>query len=63
MEPDKEIKPIPIFSGKSMQASLVISLLENAEIEACLKDQFIGTIAPWYATPGGAGAVRHYSPE
>jgi len=41
-----------------MQATLVKSLLENAEIEAYLKDEFTGTLYPWHTTPGGVGAVK-----
>jgi hypothetical protein len=58
MKNDKEIKPAEVFAGTAMQAGMVKSLLENAEIEAFLKDEFIGTLNPWYATPGGAGAVK-----
>ena len=41
-----------------MQASLIKSLLENAEIEAFLKDEFTGVITPWHSAPGGVEAVR-----
>ena len=47
-----------MFAGTLMQASMVKSLLENAEIEAFLKDGIIGTINPWHAAPGGVGAVK-----
>jgi len=58
MNPDKEINPVEIFAGTAMQATLVKSLLENAEIEAYLKDEFTGTLYPWHTTPGGVGAVK-----
>jgi hypothetical protein len=58
MNADKEINPVEVFAGTAMQASMVRSLLENAEIEAYLKDEFTGVIAPWHSTPGGAGAVK-----
>jgi hypothetical protein len=58
MKTDKEIKPVEVFAGTAMQANMVKSLLENAEIESFLKDEYIGTLNPWYATPGGAGAVK-----
>jgi hypothetical protein len=54
----KEIKPVEVFAGTAVQAGMVKSLLENAEIEAYLKDEFIGTLHPWHASPGGAGAVK-----
>ncbi len=46
------------FSGSPLDAGFVKSLLENAGIQAFLKDENMGTIAPWYASPGGAGAVK-----
>ena len=41
-----------------MQANLVKSLLENAEVSAYLKDEFTGVLYPWHTTPGGVGAVK-----
>ena len=40
MKTDKEIYPVEVFAGTAVQANLVKSLLENAEIEAYLKDEF-----------------------
>jgi hypothetical protein len=37
---------------------VVKSLLENAEIEAYLKDEFTGVLYPWHTSPGGVGAVK-----
>jgi hypothetical protein len=50
--------PVEVFAGNAVQASLVKSLLENAEIKAYLKDEFTGVIAPWHTTPGGVAAVK-----
>lgn len=50
-------RPIVVFSGTIWQAEMVMSLLANADIEAFLKDEIIGTLAPWWAAPGGAGSV------
>ena len=36
-----------VFAGSAWEASLVKSLLENAEIEAFLKDEIRGTTFPW----------------
>ena len=58
MKADKENNPVEVFAGTAVQATLVKSLLENAEIKAFLKDEFTGVIAPWHTTPGGAGAVK-----
>jgi hypothetical protein len=36
----------------------VKSLLENAEIQAFLKDEVRGTTMPWQIAPGGINAVK-----
>jgi len=58
MKTNKEIYPVEVFAGTAVQATLVKSLLENAEIEAYLKDEFSGTLYPWHTTPGGVGAMK-----
>jgi hypothetical protein len=58
MKTNKEIVPVEVFAGTVVQATLVKSLLENAEIESYLKDEFSGTLFPWHTTPGGIGAVK-----
>jgi hypothetical protein len=60
MKTDNKIEPIEIFAGTTWQAGMVKSLLENAEVEAFLKDQIIGTLSPWWSAPGGAGSVKVY---
>ncbi|MGQ1788188.1 MULTISPECIES: putative signal transducing protein [unclassified Saccharicrinis] len=49
---------IEIFAGSSIEAGIVKSLLHDAEIEAFLKDEFMGTIAPWHTSPGGVASVK-----
>jgi hypothetical protein len=58
MKTNKKDIPIEVFAGTALQASMVKSLLENGEIEAFLRDDIIGTLTPWNASPGGAGAVK-----
>ena len=58
MKNKDHIYPVEVFAGTAVQASVVKSLLENAEIEAFLKDEFTGVIAPWHTTPGGVAAVK-----
>ena len=58
MKSHKGIYPVGVFAGTAVQANLVKSLLENAEIEAYLKDEFTGVLTPWHNSPGGVGAVR-----
>ncbi len=48
---------VEVFDGTALQAAMVKSLLENAQIRAFLKDEIMGTLNPWWTSPGGAGAV------
>ena len=57
MKTNKEIKMKEVFAGSALQANMIKSMLEDTEIEVFLKDEFMGTLNPWYTSPGGAGAV------
>jgi hypothetical protein len=50
--------PVEVFAGSAVQANLIKSLLEDAEVSAYLKDEFTGVLAPWHSSPGGVGAVK-----
>jgi hypothetical protein len=54
----EENEPVEVFAGTHWEASLVKSLLENAEIEAFLKDEIRGSTFPWQVTAGGVSAVK-----
>ncbi|MFA6403768.1 MAG: DUF2007-related protein [Salinivirgaceae bacterium] len=58
MKAENEMVPVEVFAGTIMQAEMVKSLLENAEIEAFLKDEINGTLAPWVISPGGVNPVK-----
>lgn len=58
MNKNDEIHSIVAFAGTSIEAAIVKSLLENAEIQAFLKDDIYGTLEPWVVAGGGAGAVK-----
>jgi len=58
MKTEKGIEPVEVFAGTAVQATMVKSLLENAEIKAYLKDEFTGVLYPWHTSPGGVGAVK-----
>ena len=60
MTSKQNIEPVEVFAGTAVQASMVKSLLENAEIDAYLKDEFTGVLYPWHTSPGGVGAVKVY---
>ncbi len=54
----EEYVPKEVFAGTQWEAALVKSLLENAEIEAFMKDEIRGTTMPWQVTPGGVNAIK-----
>jgi len=58
MKTKNEIHSVKIFAGTAWQAGVIKSMLEGENIEAFLEDEFVGTIVPWWAAPGGAGAVK-----
>jgi len=55
--PDKEIFPVEVFAGTNIQAAMLKSMLDDAQIYSFIKNEYVGTLAPWYTDPGGAGAV------
>ena len=58
MKRKNENDPVEVFAGTTLQASMIKGFLENAEIEAFLKDDILGTLNPWWTDPGGAGSVK-----
>jgi len=58
MKSDSEIYPVEVFDGKQWEASLVKSLLDNAEIESFIKDERMGILVPWNVDGGGAGPIK-----
>lgn len=58
MSTNQDICPVVVFEGNDWEASMVKSLLNNAEIEAFLKDEKMGVLAPWNVAGGGAGSVK-----
>lgn len=54
----KESEIIEIYDGTAWQAGIVKTLLEDAGLEAFLKDEIMGTFNPWWTAGGGAGSVK-----
>lgn len=52
------MESIEVFAGNIVEVGLVQSLLDNDDIQSWLKDEIVGTLNPWYAAPGGAGAIK-----
>jgi hypothetical protein len=58
MKTNNESEPIEVFEGTSIEAGSVQSLLEESGIQSFIQNEFMGSIAPWQVTGGGAGAVK-----
>lgn len=58
MNQGDQLQLLEVFAGSIWEASLIKSMLEDAEIQAYLKDEIWGTYAPWHVAGGGAGAVK-----
>ena len=57
-EGTRQLKVREVYFGTSMDAGYVMSVLEMNGINASLKDESMGVIAPWYVASGGVGAVK-----
>ncbi|NPD45044.1 MULTISPECIES: hypothetical protein [unclassified Lentimicrobium] len=51
-------KLITVFEGKPMEAELVNQIFIDNGIIANLKDQLMGTIAPWQVSSGGFATLK-----
>jgi hypothetical protein len=49
---------VVLFTGTPIEAQLTGSLLEAVKIEVFIKDEIMGSIAPWCTGPGPAGASK-----
>ncbi len=57
MNKNKSEKPVLVYTGQAWEAEMVKNILENEGIPAFINNEFIGTMLPFYTTPG-MGAVR-----
>ena len=51
-------KTVEVFAGNIIEAGMVRHVLSSHGIDADLRDELLGMLAPWVASPGGAGAVK-----
>lgn len=58
MKTKTESQAVEVYAGTIWQAEMVKSLLEDAEIEAFLRDEILGTLSPWWVASGGVGSVK-----
>jgi hypothetical protein len=52
------MESIEVFAGNIAEVGLIQSLLDKDGIKSWLKDEIMGTMNPWYTSPGGAGAIK-----
>jgi hypothetical protein len=57
MKKYKEDEPVVIYTGISWEAELIKNILENEGIAAYVNQEHIGTLAPFFTTPG-PGSVK-----
>lgn len=55
---DQNDKLISIFSGSPIEAEMVNQLLNENDIETMIKNQLMGTLAPWQVSAGGNNPVE-----
>ena len=58
MKPKNEVLAVEIFTGTPWECGMVKTLLGDAGIEAFVQDEIMGTLNPWWTSPGGAGSIR-----
>ncbi len=51
-------EPVVVFSGSILEADMMRNILESEQIVAFLRDETLGSLAPFLASPGGSGAVK-----
>jgi hypothetical protein len=58
MDDKQNIKPVQVYAGNVVETGMVKSMLESADIQAYLQDEFNGMVVPWITSPGGMGAIK-----
>lgn len=58
MDDKQNIKSVVVYAGNIVEAGMVKSILESADIQAYLQDEFQGMVVPWITSPAGMGAIK-----
>jgi hypothetical protein len=58
MKTNDENDLISVYSSTFMEVHMIKSMLESSGVETFIKDEYMGTLAPFDAAAGGAGAVQ-----
>ncbi len=57
MEKNNENQPVVIFTGHAWESEMLVNILESEGIKAFINNEVVGTLFPFYSTPG-MGAVK-----
>ncbi len=57
MDKHQKTEPVIVFTGHAWEAEMLKIILEKEGIKAFVNNEVIGTLFPFYTTPG-MGAVR-----
>lgn len=49
---------VEVYAGSTIEVGIVQSFLSSAEVDSYLQNEIVGTLAPWWSSPGGAGAIK-----
>jgi hypothetical protein len=58
MDDKQNIRSVQVYAGNVVEAGMVKSMLESADIQAYLQDEFNGMVVPLITSPGGMGAIK-----
>ena len=58
MNSENDIKPVEIFAGNTMQATMIQTFLEDNNIQAFLLNDNMGTLEPWVVQSAGINPVK-----
>lgn len=53
-----DTKLVTVYKGHPMDADIVKEVLKDNEINVNIKNELMGTIAPWHVSPGGFEPVE-----